>query len=253
MMISGGTVRMANMIFQDNVTRGMGGAIHVVNASLIADDCQFLDNQADGSGGAIAVGGTNPGLVLRDVDLRGNVSGGEGGGLYVTSSSAGASVSLQNVVIAQNTAGGRGGAAALRDVDCTIVAATVAANQAGSGAGAIDVANTSACALINSIAWNPSTLPELSGLTNVDHCLVRGDNLASQPSFASYPADLHLTATSPALDAAKACAGPALDRDGAPRVDIPGAPNTSAAASDIGAYELQTGGSATQPFDVLCP
>lgn len=261
--VSGGMLTVRNVVFDDNTTTGNGGAIFAQNAVLTIDGCRFTRNTADKNGGAVAVqpvgAGNSATLVLTTSELRSNVAGGNGGAVFTTGS---VTSRLENLVIAENTAGGAAGGIYVTAGQVTLVASTLDANDAGSTASELLFSCTSGtCSALNSIFWDGSTLPALS-LTRatVSHSIVRGGATgtaisSADPRFVAEPSDLHLSAGSPAIDAADGCSGPERDRDGLARRDIPTVTDTGVAPvfSDRGAYEYQLGGSPYAAFSTLCP
>jgi predicted outer membrane repeat protein len=262
--MSGGTTTLRNMTIQGNACVGNGAGLYVENTRLIIEDSRILGNTADGSGGGLALGAGVSGLTLRNVVFSGNVAGGDGGAVYVANATATAlMLDFSSVSVAQNTAGGRGGAFYLTGIAGTLTAISTGANTAGASASGCLLGCSAACTLSSSIFWDPSALAELSlsGTSSVVQSIVRGgapgvsSNISTaDPRFVSN-SDLHLSASSPAIDAANGCAGPEKDLEGQFRVDVPSVTNQGVAPvfSDQGAYEYQLGGTRYPAFDQVCP
>lgn len=260
--VSGGTTVMRNMTFIDNSCVGNGAGVYAQGTNLTIEDSRFVNNRADGSGAAIALGPNVTGLTLRNVVFATNVAGGDGGAVYVASTaSGGLPISFVNLALAQNTAGGRGGAFYMTGVQGSITAVSSGSNTAGATASGALLSCIGLCTLQNVIFWNPSPLNDLSvsGTTAVLTSTVRGgvtglslNLITADPQFVS-AADLHLRATSPAIDTADGCAGPELDLDGQPRMDVPSVSNNGFVPSDMGAYEYPLGGTRVGDFSVVCP
>jgi hypothetical protein len=137
---------------------------------------------------------------------------------------------LENLVLAENTAGGAAGGVYVTAGQVTLVASTLDANDAGSTASEVLFSCTSGtCSALNSIFWDGSTLPALS-LTRatVRHSIVRGG------------------ATGTAISSADPLF---VARDILTVTDTGVAP----VYSDQGAYEYQTAGRAYAAFSTLCP
>ncbi len=104
-----------NLLFQDCVIRrnrsvnGQGGGFSCVNGALVISQCQVTGNEAFTVGGAVYnssnIVGAGAQLDLAGCTLAGNVSGGEGAGVYLRLSSSTASqvFNLFNTVIWGNT------------------------------------------------------------------------------------------------------------------------------------------------------
>ena len=102
------TVTLTNVTISGNQTNENGGGI------WISDDCAECSQSA-----VIHATLTNVTLADNDADLNGN--GGEGGGIFVSLSNPGASVTLNNTLIANNASGA--GAA-----DCSVSGISLASN-----------------------------------------------------------------------------------------------------------------------------
>lgn len=254
------SVTLREVRFTDNTAAEEGGAVYLDASSLSLEGASFEQNRADGSGAAIgATAGAAATVSLTRATLRANAAGGNGGGLYFAGPFT---LTLSNLLLAQNSAGGSGGGAYVTGVQGSLAASTLGFNTAGSGASGLALSCTGECRVFNTILWNPSPLSELarSGNTIFASSLVRGGTDGSaisngDPQFLAAPADLHLGASSPAIDAAHGCAGPERDLDGAGRVDIPVIVNSGVGPvfSDLGAYEFTSGGAAYGRFAELCP
>jgi predicted outer membrane repeat protein len=258
MNIEGGTTVLRNMTFIDNACVGNGAGVYAEATNLTIEDSRFLNNRADGSGGAIALGPNMTGFTLRNVTFISNLAGGNGGAVFV---SGAVTVNFANLVAVQNTAGGGGGAFNLSPVQGTLRAISTSANTAGSSASGMVLTCSPSCNVANAIFWDPSGLPELllSSAATIRQSIVRGGatgaNIRSvDPGYVSV-SDLHLSAGSPAIDAAEGCAGPERDIEGKFRVDVAGVTNAGIGPvfSDLGAYEYQLNGTPYGTFSQLCP
>lgn len=259
--LAGGTVQLRNMTITGNECVGNGAGLYVENTQLIIEDSRIIGNQADGSGGGLALGAGVSQLTLRNVLFANNVAGGDGGALFVASA-AGTPLPLTfaNVAAAQNTAGGRAGAFYMTNVAGTLSAISSGNNGAGASASGSLLSCPTSCMFANSIFWDPSSLPELalSGTTSLARSIVRGGATGvsistADPLFVS-ASDLHLRASSPAIDAADGCKSPELDLEGQSRVDVATVTNSGVSPfSDLGAYEAQLDGTRYGAFSVLCP
>ena len=276
-VVEGLTIR--NGVTPDESERGTdGGGILCDGGSPTIRDCRIVENTAgtqrfDGAGGGIAVSGA---MTLIKCEIRGNLAGGEGGGVYCRE---GATLALIDCVIAGNSAyegGGiyseigplvpaitltnsaiagnsasRGGAIYNDDGRLTISSCTIAGNFAQRGAGLYSGRGN--VAISNSILWDagPLEISQNTGVLRVDYSVVRdgwpGDgNVDSDPLLVDAEFDWRLRIDSPCIDAGdNTTVPPGVQRDlfGNPRfADDPETPNTGNGIPpivDIGAHEFQ--------------
>ena len=119
----------------DNTTAGEAGGIGAVDANVVVLTTEITGNEASGgrAGGVGILGNaTDPTLSLNQVLLFDNSASGDGGGVAV----ADANFSSVNSTIVANNAGGNGGGLAFGDVDAfvqTIQFSTIADNSATAG------------------------------------------------------------------------------------------------------------------------
>jgi hypothetical protein len=288
---AGGEPHITNCTFVGNEVVGsygaMGGAVECGRGNPLIERCTFIQNHGRSEqvvypslvGGALALWSCNATLTQCDIHgngalddptldvegggvycgqstvtlvacrLNGNSAGdGDGGALY---GGWGSQISLLNCEIANNTAGGYGGAIAqLHDTQDVLFLTncTITGNDA-SYADALYWPWYSAIA--NSIVWNGADW-FLSGSCDVSYSDVEGGwlgdgNLDVDPQFVD-PAggNYRLSAPSPGIDAGNNGAVPEgtdTDLDGAPRfTDDPSVPDTGLGAPplvDLGAYEYE--------------
>jgi hypothetical protein len=130
---SNATIRQCR--FVDNVAEDFGGAIGVsVSANLIIEHCLFTANQAgfpeaDGAGGAIALGGGN--VEITDCHFEGN-TGASGGALYIPLH-ADAKVVARRSVFTGHTLSSNGGVFCCRSGSLSVEECTLEENTAGRG------------------------------------------------------------------------------------------------------------------------
>ncbi len=175
---------------------------------------------------------------------------------------------MENCVFAANTAGGTGGLllgrATVTMTNCTVTRNVTAA---AIGRGGITVSAGGLLIVRNTILWgNARTVAGLpvrdelaqigtvqGGQLSIDFSIIEGltgglggvENLGDDPQFVSEQ-DIHLTATSPAIDAGDDAALPADihdldadgDRDEPVSTDIDGDPRVQGETVDIGADEI---------------
>jgi predicted outer membrane repeat protein len=145
-------------------TANNGGGVLCVGGSGTIDDCRFTANSATiagGFGGAIACLGAN--TDISGTELLGNQANGSGGGLYISNKDVNGSdvvswsmVSVENCLIAGNTAGSTGGGIsanwhAFADIQLSTVADNyVTGNGYGGG---LYASNGNFATVENSIFW----------------------------------------------------------------------------------------------------
>ena len=248
-------VTLSGATFTDNSAQWGGGyAASAGNVSM--HSATFTGNHADCMGGAAYIGDYNwlnaylGDMDLVDVVFRGNsanftpIPGYAAGGAMMIYDAA---PTLTNAVFSGNQTETYGGAIYVmlyeNATGPTLTNVTFNGNAAASG-GAIS-ADYGRATVRNSILWGDGG-GEPTGAVTVDHSIVQGGyagtgNSSGNPLFvtpvsaATAPTtagDLHLQATSPAIDAGDTAAVPAdvtTDLDGSARVMGP--------AVDMGAYE----------------
>lgn len=129
----GGPVRLENGTeIRSNTAGTDGGGIYLERfGTVISADSIIADNQATADGGGVAVFGGH--LTLTRTPVRGNVSGGNGGGVSLVGDTGGSvpgSVTLQSTVISTNQASDGGGIFNTEDGDVTLDAQSrVVTNQ----------------------------------------------------------------------------------------------------------------------------
>jgi len=171
-------VEIDNSLFLLNRSETTGGAIDV-EGNLQLTDVDFSDNRARVGGGAIIFKGntSNDGLNITGGDFVRNfntstaLGEGEGGALFLTSSTAAAPVLIQGARFEENTARSNGGAIsidgnttlALDDVDLRL-------NRTSTGAGgAISARNNASLTLLNDTQVQTNTsAAQGGGLSLVD-------------------------------------------------------------------------------------
>lgn len=249
-LVGGGTIE--DCTFVENVSGREGGGLSVLSAFPIAvERCRFTRNRAPRGGGMVVNGDDT--IDVRDSVFVGNeAAGGDGGGLYVSSSGA-SSVRIQASLIVENTATGAGaglwidgGSATLTDFQLTRT--TVAENTSAAGAAlAVTRADLTAHQMVVarnhggtsiSLVDSPSGCPPAitcsliwgnEGGDWVGSCLVslsgQAGNLAIDPRFCGPgTGDYALAPTSPCLAANNSCA---VDMGSEAEGSCPGLPTAS--------------------------
>ncbi|MGP1345164.1 MAG: right-handed parallel beta-helix repeat-containing protein [Phycisphaerales bacterium] len=253
--IQTGSPQFSYCLFYNNtVSNGSGGAVYRTGTGTARfGNCEFLDNEALGDGGALyALGGTTDFVnCLFNANKALSSFNADGGAIYAALS--GVLVQLNNCTVANNTAGGTAGGLAV-STNASIVARNTIlwANSDLSG---------------NPMPQQQASTIAGSGFFNLDWAWIHG--LDPNPQFVSlsgsdgipgnFDDNLRLLPTSPCIDSANNTLLPndlldlnanniivetlPVDFDGKPRrIDLPSVPNTgvgSAPIVDFGAFEVQ--------------
>jgi predicted outer membrane repeat protein len=220
-----------------------GGGMLNDGASPTVNHCLFAFNDASEHGGAIAnIGGAPTVLNSRFVS---NTAGDNGGAIFSQSNS---DLSLESCVFRINSALDGGGVAS-HDSDGTFINCTFSDNSATNGLSVWGEAGGTV-GIFNSILWgssggqaqDDSSAAVVMAYSDVVGIAATFGNINQDPQFVTAE-DLHLTASSPCIDAADTTAAPTLDLEGNPRVDDSDTPNTGIGSfglwADMGAFEFQ--------------
>ncbi len=189
-------ITLTNVTISGNRTNENGGGI------WISDDCAECTFDA-----VIHATLTNVTIAGNDADVNGD--GGEGGGIFVSLSNSGASVAINNALIADNETGGAGAS------DCSVDGITLSSNGFNLVTDATDCAGLSG-----------------SDITNQD------------PLLAALALNAPGTTETQALDANSPAINAGDDAD-CPDTDQRGVPRPQGSACDIGAYEAVVCGDGT--------
>jgi predicted outer membrane repeat protein len=239
---NGSDITISNCSFVDNDCGFYGGAFASYGSTNLIQNCVFKDNTASVFAGAATFWNASE-LTVTDCIFNGNIAGGIGG-LYGVSST----LNMVNSTFFQNsTTFGAGGAVGLVTCESNVSNVTIYDNETMQTGAAFWV-NGGTLNLANSILWNntPDEISVLESPTiNAANCIITGgfdgfEIYDLDPEFinaAEY--DLHLAATSPAIDSGDASLVgaelPETDLDGNPRVQDGDGDGT--AVLDMGAYE----------------
>jgi len=211
--VRGGTLSVPVSIdrceFQNNVTSKSGGALYL-SGYYVVSNSMFHGNVAGTDGGTIGVdqGGNGPGEI-RNCTIQGGHASGSTGGLFADCGTSGGTLRVSNSIFWDNTDGGGSGESAQFFTDCT------------------------------ALTFDHNDVDGLTGAYGGT------GNFSAAPLFvSSATGDLHLSPTSPCIDAGNSLlvGCPARDFDGDPRLlDDPLTADTGAgtgAIVDIGADEF---------------
>ncbi|MBN1593419.1 MAG: DUF1565 domain-containing protein, partial [Candidatus Coatesbacteria bacterium] len=145
--IYGSSVEISSTVFDDNLTTGEGGGLHLNNSDVVVSDSSFAGNTAQDGGGAVfftdgmlSDPDNLPTLTIDSTDFTDNSSS-EGGAIFtvsVTSPSEGElTVSLSDSSFSGNTATENGGAIAAENALVSVNGGTFTDNSAGGSGGAV--------------------------------------------------------------------------------------------------------------------
>jgi CSLREA domain-containing protein len=254
-----GPLTLINTTVSSN-TANFGGGIYTQSPASISNS-RIINNTAADTGGGIYNRET---LAVAATTLSGNTAiSGDGGAIF--DNPGGASVTVGSLV-AENTAGGRGGGIASLGA-ATISASTVSGNVAGAGGGVFNqetgTVNAQNTLIADNTAGGGGSAPDFAGvLTSFGYNLLENTSGASVVGTATGnifgqdplldpilrnnggPTRTHaLRVGSPAIDKGSAVFPTvSADQRGLPRpFDFPAIPNaTGGNGSDIGAFERQS-------------
>eukprot|EP00899_Mesostigma_viride_P008438 jgi/Mesvir1/17596/Mv08828-RA.1 len=138
----------SNCTFEDNGSRGPGGAFHVLaGAKMVTNASLIIRNRATTDGGAISVHGRGSLFSSHACEYEGNHAGGDGGAAFVTT--AGTLECGEGTRMVGNTAARRGGAVAVVQQGVVLTSgARFESNRAERGGGALAVASGSSAELL---------------------------------------------------------------------------------------------------------
>lgn len=140
LMSKAGTINILNSTFSANSANRAGGAIEIIDGTMIIEKSALTDNDVDGgagtpapgSGGAIHVTGNTTLVSLDSVNVTGNAAALAGGGLW---NQSGSMMNLNFVWVDNNTAGMNGGGIYNTGGTMSISRSAVTNNEAGTGTG----------------------------------------------------------------------------------------------------------------------
>jgi hypothetical protein len=236
---------------------GLGGGVNITSAPGILSNDVFSANTSTSDGGGLYITGSD-GTVIKNTVFRGNSASGAGGALVLDANNASQSVTISNVLFANNTAGNGGALVARNGGSATISFATIA----GSGAAEAILASGSSSVTLNDAlisgyavgvnigAGASATLNKVlvanDGANNVAAPTSGAGSISGSPirGLAGYKnaaaGDYHLAFGAPAIDAGIAVAGVATDLDGQTRPFTTPLPKTVLTPPDIGAFEYSS-------------
>jgi predicted outer membrane repeat protein len=228
---------LTNVSFTSNqATVNGGGMYNVSNSSPMLTNVSFTGNQATTSGGGMYNNNNSSSPMLTNVSFSGNLAD-EGGGMYDYLSNS----MLANVSFTGNKATTNGGGMYSILSSPTLTNTILWNNQAGIlGSEIYNGGGLNPTFFYSIIKGSGGSGPGWDGTLGIDG----GNNLDADPLFvtpvnpAAAPTltgDMHLQASSPAVDAGNNGACPATDLDGNMRPidgDLDGS-----AVCDMGAYE----------------
>jgi hypothetical protein len=237
---SGVSASITNSTISYNHAKNGGGVLVAVSSTdgLEIAGSTIDDNSATDAGGGIWVA-QGP-LALVNTTISGNavgtLSGGVGGGVYISGNGAAGPMSVKNATVTANTCQGPVGGGGIvddnnlgvSDFESSIIAGNINSGDSTTNDADVAVAGGSVTGANNLIvAASGVTLPP--------------DTLSSDPMLGPLqdnggPTFTHaLLAGSPAIDAGSNTAGLDFDQRG------PGFARVSGAAADIGAFEIRSG------------
>ncbi|MCB2008525.1 MAG: DUF4347 domain-containing protein, partial [Rhodoferax sp.] len=230
-----GSLTLVDVELRDNSAYDRGGAIHHTGSALVLERVTLAGNTAWQGAGLYGAGG---GQTLTNVTISGNTAGQRGGGLYLT-----ASATLQNVTIAGNAAnpGGGGGIFVPNAGSPTVTLRNVLLANNTNGNLNKDDNSSGVISLGNNLSTANNA--ELNQTTDLKSVTANIGALADNGGFTRTHA---LLPTSVAVNAGSTTGAPATDQRGGVRFGAPdigafelaGSANTAPVLAGIG--NLQT-------------
>ena len=238
--LGGSTASVSDCTISGNICNIFGGGLYWYDSSPTINNCDIIDNIADGGGGIFSY---NSNAVISNCRVLRN----NGGGIELFHDDA----SITNCVISENN-GSDGAGIQCGDSNSVITNCTITGNTtSGDGAG-IYVNSTSSPTIINCIIWaneGEEIYVYTGGNPLVAYSDVQGGwfgigNINKDPMLLpSAGGRIRLKHGSPCIDAGTSAApAPPADMDGRSRWDDPNTPNTGGGATayyDMGAYEFK--------------
>ncbi|SFG79777.1 right-handed parallel beta-helix repeat-containing protein [Neptunomonas qingdaonensis] len=231
-----------NIISHNVLEKGHGGGLMIVNGTPNATVSQnkIHYNSVTGGnlgGGIFLLGGT---YIARN-EIKGNSifgSPASGGGIFIDSAAGTTPPRIENNFILANIAEKGGGIFIRTGTNIIVMNNSLTSNlpdthQSGGG---IYIQTNASCILQNNILWGNGDdfHEETSGACTLDHNDIEdGDsvgqngNISADPLFVNYD-DLHISKSSPVVNAGRDAAAPSIDYDGDAR----------SGSVDIGADEI---------------
>lgn len=259
---SNGPVFLRHCLFTNNYTTQCGGGMYNNRSSPVVINCNFINNTANGLGGGMANLYESSPKVINCV-FSGNKTFYIGGGVYNQSpnsypvftgcsfinnrsSAAGgammnadaSSSEITNSIFSGNSSG-NGGGIYNQNVKAVIANCSFSGNSASAGSWISNAAN-SVASVTNCIAWNNGNNSVYNSSTlYITYSNIQGTsvyagvgNINSDPLFINAPADLRISAYSPAFNTGNNDSIPA-----GITTDITGAARIFSNKVDMGAHE----------------
>lgn len=218
--------------FSDNLGGSYGGAFDTNATTVTWENCTFTNNQAARAGAIESYGSSQSKITNCVFRLNKATSTNSGGAVWAGTSST---VTVRNSTFVGNTTTASSGAGFYNTGGSSTLANCIFWGNTGSGG-----------------ATTNNQITAAGGTNTVSYSVVQGGSagtgiITADPQFVGLASgDLHLSLTSPAIDAASNTmipAGVVVDRDGSPRkVDISTVVDTGVGPApivDCGAFEVQ--------------
>jgi predicted outer membrane repeat protein len=229
----GGPVNIQNSTFSGNTARRAGGALYATAPNVTIQGSTFSGNTAGRAGGALYV---RDGLVIQNSTFSGNSAAGDGGAIFLY---GGSTATISNSTLTGNsTATGEGGAIILYNDTLNLASTIIANNTDRNGANEIFDLGSSVVNATNSL------IQVTSGFTfGTNTANVTGQNPLLGPlANNGGPTQTHaLLGGSPAIDTGSNPLALSFDQRGT------GFARTVGAQTDVGAFEVQSGGPPPPP------
>jgi hypothetical protein len=182
---AGADVVVRDSVISGNVASASGGGIHTDGGAVALYNVEVSDNSAPSGGGiALETGST---LTTDGCSIHSNVATADGGGVYASSTSEAAAVSIEMIdtQLLENTASGYGGAMSLDTATAILETVVVRENTASLGGGGVVVTYATLKLTDTVLSVNTST-GRGAALYLDDHATVTCTSSAASTSSSTY-------------------------------------------------------------------
>jgi predicted outer membrane repeat protein len=165
-MIDATSVIMADVVFEENVSRDFGGGASFMWAdSVTIENARFTDNRAtsgESSGGAIGLQSST--IAISSTQVNGNEAGACGGGIAAEQTE----LSVDGLALDANRTNGTGGGICIRDGELFMDNSSIEWNNGLSGGGGLYTVDTVAFVQRTELEWNDANGGYGGGLLSTD-------------------------------------------------------------------------------------
>jgi hypothetical protein len=143
----GATLNLEDVVITGNDGGNYGGGMYVDGCTVTMNDVTIEDNTAEAGAGLFVMGTTATQVRMSGSAVSDNAASLGGGGIYVVSYQADASVALEDTLVSGNSSGYGGGGATISDSSIAGTSASLSCTSTGAGPAGF-LANTAADATL---------------------------------------------------------------------------------------------------------